>query len=899
MIYHRPSCFMVSVLIAGQILGPAGLWAAEQRGIRLETNRTMLVSAIDGEHLTLQGADGGKLLRFRDAVNVGEPVTTAEDTVAEILVGNRAVVRLAPRTSAEFSTITDEQTIVHVSQGSLRVAAAPSGIGEGGLVTIQTPSGHVQTRGGIVLVQVQGGSSAGGEHLNYSQARPQLVSYSPSQLVAVNEGQSGLIHVEEGLAEILGAGPDGTALAVPAGTSVKLQSGRVETAAGLLAQDSRQAKLLASAAHNNTPKEGVENLVALQINQATALGKALTGAPETGTGGSGNKDESKNAINGATGGVALANSGLVTQLFGSTFGTGNASSISSAPPQDQTGASFGGNNNSGFGTAQPGNTNVKLNGGDALLVFTRKDPVQSYVKEDITISLPFNQSPTYQKDALCGQFCLNDHRNSNNLQNVVFRPLQSVTSQFTVAKELVLVGGSPNSGHGGIAPTETLVVRGGAPTPNSTSFTNLASTNGCCFAPNGLFPTDRLPADVGLVFPPPTEIVNANSTFVVQSVSERRSSPAYFGGAALVGGTLGQYSNLSDPSPDGIAIDNLGGGVSHVDGAITATGSNVTLKGGVSLDRGTIATIGTTEATNNYFAAVNSSDAKYSGSVLSVINGPNGPTSLTINNRLLGVYDGSRIQMEGDDKALLAVLDARLKGPAVVPLIDIDAAFLEDGVTQGARPEVTVTSAIVTRSTIPLDGALLEASTPLLALTNATMTTTSHFADLAGNRNQSLVLGDALVALRAASLTVNGNLLNLNAASATVGYLFSLSGSSTLTINGGTLFNLANGSTLNLNANAFGVFGSGTNTLSVSNNLCASTCGLLVNSANQPFLINGSTQLKVAGVTQNVVLPNNFNVFAVAANASTPTVKITANDALFKVDSTSTLKIGNTTVVTK
>jgi len=52
-----------------------------------------------------------------------------------------------------------------------------------------------------------------------------------------------------------------------------------------------------------------------------------------------------------------------------------------------------------------------------------------------------------------------------------------------------------------------------------------------------------------------------------------------------------------------------------------------------------------------------------------------------------------------------------------------------------------------TGSTIKLEGALLEASAPLLALTNATMTTTSHFADLAGNQAQSIGLGDALVAL--------------------------------------------------------------------------------------------------------------------------------------------------------
>jgi len=884
MICHRPSCFVVSVLIAGQIFGPVGLWAAEQRGARIHANRSMLVSALDGEYLAMQGSDGDKRLRFRDVVNMGEPITTAEDTVAEILVSNRAVVSLAPRTKLQFTTITDDQTALQLSQGSVRVAAASSGVGEGGLITIQTPSGQVQTRGGIVHVQVQGGSIASGEHLN-AQPRPYLVAYSPDHLAAASELQAGLIHVEEGLAEVLGAGPDGTALAVPAGTTIKLLDGRAENISGS-ANQSTPPKILASVAHNTTPKEGIENLVALQINQATALGKALTGAPETGNAVSGNKDESKNVINGATGGVALANSGLVTQLFGSAFGAGNSSIVNSAGSAvNETGSSYGLNNNNGFRSTPFTSVKTGWNGEqEALLIFTEKTPVQSYVKEGVKIG-----EPKFPGGSICGGDCLLHFRDTimdKEFTNVEFRPLESVRSDFRVRKELVLIGGVNNTGHGGQAPNSTLMVRGIGPTATPTNVE--------------IFGTDRFPASIDLFGPAPGPIVQQNSTFVAEVPSELPENSLTKTGIAGVPkpgtGTLAQFSNRADGTIFGSTATGEG---FLVDGAITATGANVKLTGGVVLDRGTIATIGTTEATNKYFSGLNSQDAKYSGSLLSVINGPNGPTSLTINNRVLGVYDGSRVQMEGNDKALLSVLDARLKGPSSVPLIDIDAAFLEDGNTQGAKPDVTVASAVVTRSSIPLDGALLEASAPLLALTNATMTTTSHFADLAGNRNQSLVLGDALVALRAASLTVNGNLLNLNAASATVGYLFSLTGSSTLTINGGTLFNLANGSSLNINANAFGAFGSGTNTLAVSNNLCVSTCGLLVNSSNQPFLINGSTPLKVAGVTQNVVLPNNFNVFAVAPNASLPNVKITATDALFKVDSTSTLKIRDTTVVTK
>jgi hypothetical protein len=184
------------------------------------------------------------------------------------------------------------------------------------------------------------------------------------------------------------------------------------------------------------------------------------------------------------------------------------------------------------------------------------------------------------------------------------------------------------------------------------------------------------------------------------------------------------------------------------------------------------------------------------------------------------------------------------------------------------------------------------------------MTTTSHFADFAGNKNQALNLqANALVGLNAATLAIqNGHLLNLNAASATItGYLFSLAGGSTLSITNGLLFNLTNGSSLNLNANAFGVFGSGTNTLNVSNGLCGggAACGQLVNTANNPFLLPNGNALKVAGVTQNVVLPNGFNPFAVQNVQNQPVnpqVNIGATDALFKVDASSSLTINGTAV---
>lgn len=847
---------VIGVLIMTQILSPVGVWAAEQRGIQVEANRSLLVSGLSGEAFLARVNNQLKTLQFRDRFQAGEPLTTDGQTTAEVLIGERAVVTLGPNTAAQFTAVSMEQTTLQVTLGQVRVAAAPSGLGEQGRVTIETPTGQVQTRGGIVRVVV-GAPTGSAEGTPTGVTRPYGVSYTPESLLAARAPQSAIILVEEGAADVIGTGAKG--VTVPAGQSLRLEDGKAGALTAFAIGEGLRPSLMATGTHSQTPPEGLEHLVTLQVAQATALGNALVGAEETTVGETQNTDESKNAIIGTTGGVILANQTLVSALFGA----GNAANIQNAGVVDSSGTGYGGHNSSGFssGNFPEGVSGVSIptNGGNALLVYTRKMPVDQ------------------------------------NLQ-----PLQRINSTFSIEKELVLAGASLNDWHGGAAPEQPegkLIIRGLAPVPGNTTIANVS-----------IYPSDVNPLPHGdpAVEIEKAEIVKQNSTFVVQKVWDVSSGPPF----NFSGGTLGQFSNR----PDGVAFikdDLFAEGTSYIDGAITATGSNIVLTGGVTLDHGTVAMIESTSSTSNFFSSnavlnnpnqVLSSAPKYNGSLMSVIRGPSDtPTMLTMQDRMVGIYDGSEIKIDAGNKALLSVLDARLVGPATVPLIEIDAAFVDDGITSGAMPVVNVTSAVVTRSTIKLDGALLEASGPLLALTRADMTTTSHFADLAGNQNQALVLNNALVALNASKLVIqNGNLLNLNAATATVnGYLFSLNNGSTLQLNNGMLFSLSNGSALTLNSSAFGVFGSGANALAITNNLCTAGCGLLVNSANQPFVLPNGTSLKVAGVTNNVVLPNNFNVFATSSGAPPPNVNVAANAALFRVDSTSTLTINGTPVVKK
>ena len=268
-----PSCALVIVLIATQVLGPAALWAAEQGGVRIDATNRVVISAISDEQLTAQSTNGTKTLHFGDTVHAGDQIATGDRTVAEVLIGNRAVLTLGQSTTAQLTTVSPEQTTIQVTQGIMRVAASADALGEQGSMLIQTPTGQVQTRGGIVRVMVN--TPVGSvEQAQAGEAKPYLTSYPPNPMVAALDTRGDIIQVEEGTAEMAGAGPGGEALTVQAGQHVTRQAGQAGTMSALVTSGDMRAGVLANTDHANTPQEGVEYLVALQVDQATALGHA-------------------------------------------------------------------------------------------------------------------------------------------------------------------------------------------------------------------------------------------------------------------------------------------------------------------------------------------------------------------------------------------------------------------------------------------------------------------------------------------------------------------------------------------------------------------------------------------------------------------------------------------------
>lgn len=890
--YSSPSPFIALTVMATQLLGPAVLLAAEQRGIRIEANRQIIVSALSGDQLTAQGERITKALQFREVLAEGAILTTGAGTTAELLIGNRAVVTLGNETTVQVRIVSADQTTIQVTKGTVRVAAAASAVGPQGLVTVQTPTSQVQTRGGILRVTVDAPFSKA-EHAP-TGAQAYRASYAPGSQVAAVTPSGDIIHVEEGTAEIPGVGPTGGPFTMKAGQRVTVQAGRAGSLAEAVNPGAVTAGILATTGHTNTPKEGRDYLVALQVNQAAKLGQALTGAAETGSKALSQKSDNKNVINGATGGVTLVSN--------SNPSPNNPNPGNPGPGPGGVGNPFG---PGGFFSGTGGST--VNNSGSAVL-----DDV-SDVSNDPRVVL--DKSIDIRVKGGAGLLLFTE------------RPLplpeeiedKTIRSNFSVKKELLLIDGGNQSRapHGGNAPRNTLIAR-------ATNGTNLKLEFRIEDGPSG----DEAARAITKVIltGDPKEVLktkNYNSDLNPPFTDEECNSFNCYGT-----GTLSDFSS----EPNGVT--HISEEDAFIDGVISArsatTGNRlVTLAGGAVLDKQTTVSLGKTVATDAYFSSKpglsNLGATSFNGSLLTVLASKDGgfnPAFVKVQNRLLGVLGGSSIrQTTGTKTALLSVLDSRVIGPdqndpatgangrkpgEIAPLLEFDGS----GQVTRNTTKATVTSAVVVRSTDvtfdgPLDGALLSASSPILAMITASMSTKGHFADLAGNIGRpallaSLVPGDALVRLDNSALTIQGNLLHLtNATAAVTGYLFSLNNGSSIQLTGGSLFSLNGNSSLTLNGNAFGVFGSGTNTLMIDNNLCGAgaACGALVNSAGQAITLQDGTALQVAGVTQNVVLPNGFSVFAQATpNAPTPQPQIGANDALFQIDTTSTLTINGTQV---
>jgi len=330
----------------------------------------------------------------------------------------------------------------------------------------------------------------------------------------------------------------------------------------------------------------------------------------------------------------------------------------------------------------------------------------------------------------------------------------------------------------------------------------------------------------------------------------------------------------------------------------------VTLKKGVVLGGNTQVSLALQEKTNDSFLGLEPTLGQaIQGSAVSILGVPGEPAIVNVEDRILAILGGSRIQRADPSvsTALLAVLDGRLRGPIEPPVIGQDAAgddiFREDvppiiemiGGSALVTTGVMVGSTANTGQTGDLDQALLEASSPLLAMIQSSMTTASDFGRVAGQNAKlvaTLIPGDALVRLNASSLMINGNLFNVTGGGQLIvnGNLVSVQGGSSLTLNGGVFANVGSGSLFSLNG-ALVDFGTGNNVVNVSNDLCAGG-GCFAPFSNPTY--------QVAGSSSDFSAPPGFNPFSDVGtfpDGSVNTLNVGADSAVLSVEPGGSIQI--------
>ncbi|MDH5562626.1 MAG: hypothetical protein OEY91_03250, partial [Nitrospirota bacterium] len=372
---------------------------------------------------------------------------------------------------------------------------------------------------------------------------------------------------------------------------------------------------------------------------------------------------------------------------------------------------------------------------------------------------------------------------------------------------------------------------------------------------------------------------------------------------------IGDQGTFGNPESDsGIDGSIQARSSSTIDPALGLPGATreVTLKNGVVLVNTTVS-LARQEATASSFAGMGSLVGKrVESSALSFLGNPGDPAIVRLEDRALALLDRSHIQPLPNpfaSTALLAIVDSQLTGPQSPPVIgkdingnDIvrpDIPPIIEIIDSSAKVEtgVVVASTASAGQTGILDQALLEATSPLLAMIRGTMETTSDFGQIGGkNANvvANLVAGDALIRMDASSFTVHGNLFNVTGGGqmlVTGGALLSLQGNSIANINGvfvsvggtGSLFSLTGGSLVD--------FGTGTNIVNISNSLCGS------GGCFAPF---SDTNLMVAGDRANFMAPAGYNPFVDAgtfADGSVNKVNVTPGSAILEIQPGGTIHI--------
>jgi hypothetical protein len=203
-----------------------------------------------------------------NTVAVAQELRTGQDDTLEILWDRHAMILVRPQSKIMIQESIPGQTVVSLEGGSVRVALAYNSSQPTDIVTVQTPSSRVFTRGGILEVDVLPPPASFFSRVASVFAKTETPA-GPAQweTVRVVEGQSGV--------ESLTPSP-GDSQMLEAGTLARISGGIVEQVGDLPQQSSKGVGLADTDRRQGTPGPLIQRLASVHVTHALEVERLMS-----------------------------------------------------------------------------------------------------------------------------------------------------------------------------------------------------------------------------------------------------------------------------------------------------------------------------------------------------------------------------------------------------------------------------------------------------------------------------------------------------------------------------------------------------------------------------------------------------------------------------------------------
>jgi len=274
---------LILSILATLFIGLASVWAAEPEEAPARSNASSgIVTGLTGPSAVLTALEpaSSRVLKLGDAITVGEEIRTNPGGQVEILWGRRALLTVPEQAQVRILEPLLGQILVQLSNGTVRAALSYSASRPMDVLTVQTPTTQVTTRGGIVEVTVSAPrretsliAMLGGTLTSPASERP------PGGFVAVSTPVE-TIRILEGQARIEPLTPGANSRLLQAGRQVRLHGGAADTVSEF--KPTEEKALSAVDQHRVTPKPVTQQIVGVHVEHALEVERLLQQAATVG-----------------------------------------------------------------------------------------------------------------------------------------------------------------------------------------------------------------------------------------------------------------------------------------------------------------------------------------------------------------------------------------------------------------------------------------------------------------------------------------------------------------------------------------------------------------------------------------------------------------------------------------